>query len=224
MFEKCTCGYDGEPILSWYYGNNRSCYVYRCANYCGLSAEGDTMNKARMNFNEKIKMRKASKKGTELHKLIESTPYEPYIKPLPGKNLLDGSVDALTYCVNDILTTKYFWGEFHNPNEIKNVIFNDPATIVFWCDGTKTVVKCDEDDYYDPEKGLAMAISKRFLGDKGNYYNEFKKWLPEEKKSTPLPDINNLIPKEAVPQLSTKEIVDNISKSINDSLKNMRIG
>lgn len=61
--------------------------------------------------------------------------------------------------------------------EIKNVIFNNPATIVFWKDGTKTVVKCQEEDTYDPEKGLAMAITKKALGNKGNYCNELKKWL-----------------------------------------------
>ena len=66
--------------------------------------------------------------------------------------------------------------------KIKNVIFSDPATIVFWSDGSKTVVKCGERDIFDPEKGLAMAISKKFLGNKGNYNNEFKKWLPEESK------------------------------------------
>ena len=60
---------------------------------------------------------------------------------------------------------------------IKDVIFNDPATIVFWMDGTKTVVKCQDEDIYDPEKGLAMAISKKALGNQGNYYNELKKWL-----------------------------------------------
>ena len=65
--------------------------------------------------------------------------------------------------------------------EITNVIFNDPATIVFWGDGTKTVVKA-ENEPFDPEKGLAMAIAKKSLGNKGNYYNEFKKWLPEEKE------------------------------------------
>ncbi len=64
--------------------------------------------------------------------------------------------------------------------DIKDVIFNCPATIVLWTDGSKTVVKCDEDELYDPEKGLAMAIAKKYLGNKGNYYNEFKKWLPEE--------------------------------------------
>ena len=63
---------------------------------------------------------------------------------------------------------------------IKKVIFNYPATIVLWSDGSKTVVKCQDGDIYDPEKGLAMAISKKALGNKGNYCNEFKKWLPED--------------------------------------------
>ena len=63
--------------------------------------------------------------------------------------------------------------------EITKVIFNNPATIVFWSDGKKTVVKCACDEAFDEEKGLAMAISKRVLGNHGNYYNEFKKWLPK---------------------------------------------
>lgn len=60
---------------------------------------------------------------------------------------------------------------------ISNVIFNDPATIVIWGDGSKTVVKCQGKDKFDPEKGLAMAIAKKTLGD-GYYGREFKKWLP----------------------------------------------
>ncbi len=64
-------------------------------------------------------------------------------------------------------------------SEITKVIFNNPATIVFWSDGKKTVVKCGSDEVFDEEKGLAMAISKRVLGNQGNYYNEFKKWVPE---------------------------------------------
>lgn len=72
---------------------------------------------------------------------------------------------------------------------IKNVKFNPPATIVFWTDNTKTVVKCKGEDY-DPEKGLAMCISKKVLGDKGNYYEVFKKWLPkEEETESDLPKI-----------------------------------
>ena len=47
---------------------------------------------------------------------------------------------------------------------IREVIFNDPATIVFWLDGTKTVVKKANDEPWDPEKGLAMAIIKKYFG------------------------------------------------------------
>ena len=65
---------------------------------------------------------------------------------------------------------------------IKNVIFNPPATIVFWSDNTKTVVKA-ECERYDPEKGLAMAISKKMLGDnKYEYYNTFLHWLKKWNK------------------------------------------
>lgn len=72
---------------------------------------------------------------------------------------------------------------------IKNVKFNPPATIVFWEDNTKTVVKCNGEDY-DPEKGLAMCICKKMLGNKGNYYEVFKKWLPkEEETESDLPKI-----------------------------------
>lgn len=60
--------------------------------------------------------------------------------------------------------------------KIKKVIFNDPATIVFWADKTKTVVKAYEDKF-DPEKGLTMAITKKALGNQGNYYNEIRKWV-----------------------------------------------
>lgn len=69
--------------------------------------------------------------------------------------------------------------------KITKVIFNDPATIVFWADGTKTVVKCDDGECFDREKGLAMAVSKKALGNQGNYYNEFKKWLPDKMHVAP---------------------------------------
>ena len=62
--------------------------------------------------------------------------------------------------------------------EILDVVFNGPATIIFWADGTKTVVKAIYDEF-DPEKGLAMAIAKKALGNKGNYFNVIKRWTDE---------------------------------------------
>lgn len=74
--------------------------------------------------------------------------------------------------------------------DIKKVIFNDPATIVMWADGTKTVVKCSENDIFDPEKGLAMAITKKALGNQGNYHKVIKKWT----KDYQYPEVDCLYP------------------------------
>lgn len=63
---------------------------------------------------------------------------------------------------------------------IENVIFNDPATIVFWADDSKTVVKCQPGDTFSKELGLAMAICKKVYGNKGNYNDVFKKWVPQD--------------------------------------------
>lgn len=80
--------------------------------------------------------------------------------------------------------SKMYGAMFWEMPKIKDVIFNDPATIVFWADGTKTVVQCQDDDIFDPEKGLVMAITKKALGNKGNYCNELKKWLPKKEEPT----------------------------------------
>ena len=64
--------------------------------------------------------------------------------------------------------------------EIKNVHFNDPVTVVMWNDGTKTIVRCSENDFYDPEKGLAMAIVKKAYGNDNKFHKVFKKWIPDE--------------------------------------------
>lgn len=66
--------------------------------------------------------------------------------------------------------------------KIKDVIFNNPATIVFWEDGEKTVVQCQNGEEFDPEKGLAMAISKKIYGNKHAYYDVFKKWVGKYNK------------------------------------------
>lgn len=62
---------------------------------------------------------------------------------------------------------------------IKRVIFNVPATIVLWSDGSKTVVKCQDGDDYSAEMGLAMCIAKKYFGNQGKYNEVFKKWIPE---------------------------------------------
>ena len=66
-------------------------------------------------------------------------------------------------------------------DDIKDVKFNGPATIVFWSDNTKTVVKA-HDEVFDPEKGLAMAIVKRLFGNTKEYYYQIKHWTKRYKE------------------------------------------
>lgn len=67
---------------------------------------------------------------------------------------------------------------------IRKVIFNDPATVVLWSDGTKTVVKCGPEDTYDMEKGLAMAIVKKMAGNDNRFHKVFKQYTKKKKKES----------------------------------------
>ena len=101
-------------------------------------------------------------------------PYAELIESLPSAIYID------TDSVHCIITGGAYNKKKRVLRSIKKVIFNNPATIVFWRDGTKTIVKCGEDEVFDAEKGLAMAIAKHALGNDGVYYEVFKKWLPSE--------------------------------------------
>lgn len=102
--------------------------------------------------------------------------------------------ECVEYCRKDVENTttfakalQEFWRRQARKDifTIKKVYFNDPVTVVIWEDGTKTVVRCNNDQY-DPEKGLAMAIAKKALGTNksgSNYYDTFKKWLPKTEET-----------------------------------------
>ena len=90
------------------------------------------------------------------------------------------SVTQFTIDLGDIEYESIMRAMGINKPVIVDVIFNDPATIIKWSDGVKTVVKVQSGDKYDPEKGLAMAIAKRWYGNKGSFNDVFKKWLPKE--------------------------------------------
>ena len=81
---------------------------------------------------------------------------------------------ALTVYTDKRLDSDFFYALFTWAQRMKllegygsaaptKVIFNGPATIVFWSDGTKTVAKCGEDDTFDPLFGI-MACVIRKLG------------------------------------------------------------
>lgn len=112
------------------------------------------------------------------------------------------------------ISTKNVLNAKYGTLAIKKVIFNNPATIVIWTDDVKTVVKCGEGDTFDPEKGLAMAISKRFFGNKGNYCNIFKKWVPEQPKQPEKSDEEKRI---------REKVIDYIDKTIREIEKGREV-
>ena len=61
---------------------------------------------------------------------------------------------------------------------IRDVIFNNPATIIIWSDGTKTVVKCQQGDEYDPERGFLLCVAKKMFGNRGGYNDIMRQWMP----------------------------------------------
>ena len=102
----------------------------------------------------------------------------------------DDVLDAMQYCYNDILTTRQYAKTLATafnqaqlridiPSMIDRVIFNNPATIIIWKDGSKTIVKKSEDDQWDPEKGFCMAIIKKLYG----HTSFMKKYIETEEKT-----------------------------------------
>lgn len=112
------------------------------------------------------------------------------------KNLKEKWTEISEYCDNDALETEAILNHFNTGYGIptvpgiNKVIFNDPATIVFWYDGTKTIVKCKENDSFDPEKGLAMAIAKYHFGNDNTFHKVMKSWLPKEEKNNDFDALN----------------------------------
>lgn len=133
-----------------------------------------------------IELRKAIARGGESTLYMEGYAFSGKVKTIDTQYETVGHAfgRSVQTGVNTIITVEileYVKG-CKGPFEIKKVIFSDPATIVLWEDGTKTIVKVQEGDTFDPEKGLAMAISKKALGNKGNYCEVFKRWAKESKE------------------------------------------
>ena len=111
---------------------------------------------------------------------------------------------------NDIFKPKMT----HGCPGIKKVIFNDPATIVLWDDGTKTVVKCSLGDTYSEWSGLAFCICKKLMGDE--FHKVFKHWCDRDDIRKPIYDVRHTDPgchSESVSHYGKDEIT-NILESL----------
>ena len=72
--------------------------------------------------------------------------------------------------------------EVPNFDSVKQVYFNAAkgTTTICWADGTKTTVRCAQGEVFDKEKGMAMAIAKRYFGNRGAYNKLFQRYCEME--------------------------------------------
>ena len=122
------------------------------------------------------------------------------------KKINDDFLDAIRYYYDDLETVENDLESIELrvdiPGMIDRVIFNDPATIIYWKDGSKTVVKRSEDDIWDPEKGFCMAIIKKLYG-RTSFIKKF------------------IEPEEEMPILTVEEACENLKnfgKKLNDMM------
>ena len=117
---------------------------------------------------------------------VDGKTYRPICGSYEQSPYKDATLDIET-----VLSPRYevTYPEIYTLPKIVDVIFNDPATIVLWSDGTKTVVKTQDGEPYDPEKGMAMAFCKKLMGDnKRDYYHTFLHYLKKYNKQQVLVD------------------------------------
>lgn len=65
---------------------------------------------------------------------------------------------------------------------IKKIIENNPATVILWEDGTKTMAKCQDGDEFDFEKGVLICSLKKLIGNKAT--NELLKRMESQPKNS----------------------------------------
>lgn len=77
-----------------------------------------------------------------------------------------------SYGYREVELEKVSESELEKINEdnlaIERVIHQDIATIVFFNDGTKEVVKC-QGELYDKEKAIAIAVAKKWINEENIY-------------------------------------------------------
>lgn len=84
---------------------------------------------------------------------------------------------------------RYLWGitpayrcnPYRYP-EVDHIFYDDVATVVFWTDGTKTVVKCPEGTPYDEYSAFCAALAKKIYGNNSKLQREIKKKARYSKK------------------------------------------
>lgn len=185
------------------------------------------------------KFERAIKWGNVEFDVTKLLPTQKIVENVDRNSLIPNLMHSVVYdyCKHDVETTEKMYDimnrrieEMKNRKyipEIKDVIFNPPATIVLWRDRTKTVVKAQEGESFDPEKGLAMAICKKLYDNKGSFNNVFHKYIDKYEEKVRKERLANIDEvhlygaddiKRAAEQATAA--INRVSKSIADAVNN----
>lgn len=93
-----------------------------------------------------------------------------------------------------------------NANLPLRYIINDDATILFWFDGDKTIVKKTQDDNYDKRLGFLYAYFQKTSGLSKNKANKYLENLVETKKQNQIKEVSK--PQLSYYNISEKDVKD----------------
>lgn len=84
-------------------------------------------------------------------------------------------------CIREITSAKVVDAPPKPTGGIENIYLNEDKGVVVikWIDGTKTKVKCQDNEPFDAEKGIALCFMKRAFFNRGCYNDVFKKYIGE---------------------------------------------
>ena len=104
---------------------------------------------------------------------------------------------------------------------LDHVIFDGPATIVFWSDGTKTIVKCTDGDAYAYDVGIAMATLKKIFGDQyGAYRHDMRNAIKEAEERK----VRREKKKESKGETTMDDAIGRLAKITIDTMKSLKKG
>lgn len=90
-------------------------------------------------------------------------------------NATDSDIHTISMASRKIFTADDLFkdledrGVIETDTYVKSVIYNNPATIVFWSDGTKTISKVSEGEEFSKEIGLAMCCAKKMFNSRSHF-------------------------------------------------------
>lgn len=93
---------------------------------------------------------------------------------------IDGLVDKAVESASPTRAWQWLQPAVNHGVKCVKVVYNEPsATIAYWSDGTKTVVRCHEGDAYDRREGFLLCCAKKLLGNTGAYNDAMREHCPE---------------------------------------------